>query len=63
MIIVNFIKPEVTSTYSQLNCSNASAITDGTKLMCLNIDLVVPYFIILVFAIAGGILTDKIIGT
>ncbi len=61
MIAVNFIKPEVTTARTSLNCGNAAAITDGAKLMCLATDTVVPYFIILVCSIAGGILTEKLL--
>ena len=59
MIVVNFIKPEVTTARTGLSCSSAADISDGTKLMCLGIDTVVPYFIILVFSIAGGVITEK----
>ena len=61
LTVVNFIKPEVTSARTLLNCATPAAITDGTKLMCLNIDIVVPYFIILIFAIAGGYITEKLV--
>ena len=57
MIVVNFIKPEVTQARADATCT--APATDGTKLLCLGIDIVVPYFIVLVFSIAGGILTDK----
>ena len=59
MIVVNFIKPEVTQARTDATCT--APATDGTKLLCLGIDVVVPYFIILVFSIAGGILTDKLL--
>ena len=59
LIIVNFVMPEVTQTRTDLNC--AAPATDGTKLMCLNIDIVVPYFIILIFALAGGYIADKLL--
>lgn len=61
MLTINIIKPEVTVARSPevLDCSNAS-ITDGNKLTCLAVDVVVPYFIILVLAIAGGIITARL---
>ena len=61
MIAVNFIKTEVTSTYSQLNCADTNNITDGTKLLCLLTDSTVPYFIVLVFSIALGVITEKLL--
>lgn len=59
MIVVNFVKPEVTQARADATCT--SPATDGTKLLCLGIDFIVPYFIVLVFSIAGGILTDKLL--
>jgi len=58
---INMITPEVTRTTAsaQLNCANASAISDGNKLTCLAIDLVIPYFILIVFSTAGGYITAK----
>ena len=61
MIVVNFIKPEVLTARTGLNCATGTSISDGTKLMCLGVDIVVPYFIILVFSIAGGILFEKLL--
>ena len=57
MIMVNFIKPLVADTRTELNCS--SPATDGTKIMCLNVDIALIYFIIIVMSLAGGIITDK----
>lgn len=62
MLNINFIKDEVTRARNSANldCSN-SDISDGTKVLCLVVDIVVPYFIILVFSFAGGILAKKLI--
>ena len=60
MTVLNFIMPEVTSARTDLQCSNAAAISDGTKFMCLMIGSVVPYFFILVFSIAGGVIVEKL---
>lgn len=61
MIVVNFFLPEVTTARTSLGCSNGAAITDGTKLLCLGVDLVVPYFFVLVLSIAGGVLLEKLL--
>lgn len=37
----------------QLDCGNSS-ITDGEKMTCLVVDLILPYFIVIVIAIAGA---------
>ena len=61
LTMINFITPEVTRTRASnaLDCSNATGISDGNKLTCLAVDLVVPYFILLVFSAAGGYITAK----
>ena len=59
MIVVNFIKPIVADTKTDLNCS--SPATDGTKLMCLNVDIALIYFMVIVLSLAGGIITDKLL--
>jgi len=63
LTMINFLTPEVTRTRAsdQLNCANASAISDGNKLTCLAVDMVVPYFILIVFSVAGGYITSKFI--
>ena len=65
MLSINYIKPVVTITRdsSHLDCTNTAdfpeGISDGTKITCLVVDLVVPYFIILIFSISGGIITAR----
>lgn len=59
MTIVNFIKPDVTNARSDLTCT--APATDGTKMMCLGIDMAVPYFIILICSLVGGIITEKLL--
>lgn len=45
---------------SQLDCSNSS-ISDGKKMTCLMVDLILPYFIGVILAVAGGWIGAKII--
>lgn len=61
MLCVNFVKEGVTSARdaSNLNCADAD-ISDGTKLTCLAVDLVVPYFIIIIFSVAGGLIVARL---
>ncbi len=63
MSAVNLLKPEVTELRSAtgLNCVNASAISDGTKLTCLVVDVTLPWVIITIFAVAGGLIFTKFI--
>lgn len=60
MTVVNLIMPEVTTFRTDMSCSDAASISDATKLTCLIGDATVPYFIILVFSIAGGFLVEKL---
>lgn len=59
MIILNFLKPEVTSARNAISCSTPSSITDGTKLLCLITDTVIPYYFIIVLSLVGGVITEK----
>ena len=64
LMAVNYLTPEVTAARAAttgLDCSNAGVISDGNKLTCLAVDLVVPYFILLVFSAAGGYITAKFV--
>jgi len=44
VLFLPFITDDITTTRSSLDCSNSS-ISDGIKLTCLTVDLVVPYYI------------------
>ena len=44
----------------QLDCANSS-ITDGAKTTCLIVDLILPYFIITILAIAGAWISARIV--
>jgi len=62
LMSINFITTEVTTARASvtgLDCANVAGISDGNKLTCLAVDLVVPYFIILIFSAAGGYITAK----
>jgi len=62
MIFVNFMKTEVTRARNSnnLDCSN-SDISDGTKLTCLVVDSVVPYYILIMFSAVGGLIAKKLV--
>ena len=64
LMFINFLTPEVTNVRASvtgLDCSSATTISDGTKLTCLAIDLLIPYFILLIFSAVGGYITAKFI--
>lgn len=61
MLFLNFLKTEVTLVRNSdnLDCSNASGITDGNKMACLIVDILIPYFIILIISFSGGIIAGR----
>lgn len=58
--VVNILKGEVTTARGStgLDCTNSS-ITDGTKLTCLAVDTTIPYFMLVVISIAGGMIVGR----
>jgi len=60
MLFLNFLLPEVSTARVDLNCADASAISDGTKLLCLAIGTTVPYWIIIIFGISIGFVTARL---
>jgi len=63
MVVINILKPEITNARDTdaLDCGNET-ITDGTKLTCLIIDFTIPYYIIIMFSIAGGLIIALFVG-
>lgn len=59
MMAINFLLTDVTDARNNLQCSSATTISDGTKLLCLIIDANVPYFIWLVLSISAGIIISR----
>ena len=59
VITVNFLKDDITTTRTNLDCTNPS-ISDGAKVTCLGIDGLVPYFIIVFLSAAGGLIAAKL---
>jgi len=55
VLIIPFFADDITSARVALDCSNVS-ISDGVKWTCLNIDLVIPYFIWFFVSLAVGIM-------
>ena len=64
MSAVNLLKPEVTTLRgaSALDCADTGGISDGNKLLCLAIDATIPWVIITIFAVAGGIIFTRVVG-
>jgi len=60
-LFLNFLMPEISTFRIDLNCASPSDITDGTKLLCLVGDIIVPYWIILVFSVVIGLITARLL--
>jgi hypothetical protein len=60
MLFINYIKDDVTTARSSSNmdCSNLN-ISDGAKVTCLGIDLLIPYFIVSVLSASGAVITAR----
>ena len=61
MLAVNFLKPEITRARdaTNLDCANTDVISDATKLTCLAVDILIPYFILLVFSVTGSLIVTR----
>ena len=60
LMMVNFLMPEITTFRTDMNCSDAANISDGTKLLCLLVDTTVPYFIVIIFSLVIGGITSRL---
>ena len=60
IMIFNVVKSDtlLSQSTANLDCDNP-LISDGTKVTCLAIDSIVPYLLILIISLAGGIVLDK----
>lgn len=53
ILFLPFITEGITDARTLIECSSTT-ISDGAKLMCLNFDLLVPYFIWFIGSVAIG---------
>lgn len=60
LVFINFIMPEVSTFRLNLNCASADTISSGTKILCLFGDIVVPYVILSVLALAISAITARL---
>jgi len=58
-LFINFLKPEIQTAQTSLSCSDTT-ISDGSKILCLMVDGVMPYFIITILSAAGGLILSKL---
>jgi hypothetical protein len=61
IVFINFLMPDVSDARIALDCSNAAGISDGNKMVCLLVDVTVPYWIMLVISVMGGVILDRVL--
>ena len=57
--IINLLMPEVDTFRIDMNCEAAADISDATKLLCLAVDLTIPYWILIILSVAVGGIVAK----
>ncbi len=62
MLFINFFFSLITDVRAAdvLNCASPSTISDGTKMSCLAIDIIIPVLIVIIISFAGGIIADSL---
>jgi len=61
MLFLNFVKDDVSLTRTiGLDCSSTT-ISDGTKLTCLGVDLVIPILMIAIVSAAMGAILSRFV--
>jgi len=58
VFVIPFLTDDITTTRSLLDCGN-STISDGTKLMCLQTDILIPYLIWFFTSLAVGYIIGR----
>ena len=61
LMVINFITPEVDRARTNLDCSSAGTISDGTKLLCLAVDITVIYWVLIIFSVLIGGITGRFV--
>lgn len=56
ILMLPFLYQDLATTRTQLNCANMAVLSSGTKMICLGISGVAPYFIWFIASVALGFL-------
>lgn len=59
MLMLPLLKDGITSARSNVGCS-LNTISDGVKLVCLELDAGIPYYIIGILSLIGGFIGNEI---
>jgi hypothetical protein len=57
MLVISFIETAITNARADNTCT--APATDGTKMLCLLFDGIVPYVFLLIFSAIGGIVISR----
>jgi hypothetical protein len=60
--MINFLFNEVDLARAGLSCASPNSISDGSKLLCLIVDLTIPYWIWIVLSIGVGLILARLLG-
>jgi uncharacterized membrane protein len=60
MLMLPLMKDGITEARTNIGCSTSGSLSDGAKLMCLGLDLGVPYFIVAILTFVGGFIGNKL---
>ena len=63
LVVINLLTPEIDRFRTNMNCSDAGNISDGNKLTCLAGDIVVIYWILIIFSVIVGGITGGIVSS
>lgn len=61
IVFINFLKSDVLTFRGAMSCADPSGISDGTKLTCLFGDATLPYWILLVISLSGGMILSRLL--
>jgi len=59
-LFIEHFKSDITTARTDLSCSNPTTISDGTKVLCLMMDGLVPYYILVFLSLVGGFVMEAL---
>jgi len=59
--LINLFFGEVDTARGLLSCSSASTISDGSKILCLIVDLQIPYWIWIIVSVGIGAVVGRLV--
>lgn len=59
MLMLPLVKDGVTDARDNIGCSTSGSLSDGAKIICLGLDLGVPFFIVAILTFVGGFIGSR----